>query len=170
MQLGQEGLHPGVGRPDACVDDPVAAAIASARACGVRSASVALRSASAVDQRVLRRRRRQEGVDLGLRALDDETRRHQRFGGGRARAHDRLVDPRRHLVEPRQVGRHVGGAPQRLGLRHELDQRDVRPAHLVEDEAVVLERLVGRFVFERPLHDGGRHALGVAERAGGPLP
>ena len=120
------------------------------------------------DQHVLRRCRRQKCVDLGLCTLHDKTRRNQQFGSGGAGARDRFVDPQRPLIEPRQVGRDVGGARQRLGLRHELDECHVRSAHLVEAKGMFLELRIGACVVERPLHDGGRCALGVAEQAGVP--
>jgi hypothetical protein len=166
MQLGHVSLDAQVGRTDLGVDD--AGGLGQVPGAGGRR-QVGQLGAALVEgrhQHVLAGFRLEEEIDLMPGALEDEARRHQAARGGRLRPRQRFVQARAYLVQTRQVAVGIGSAAHRMGVGHEVDQADLHPAELVEDEAVVLERLAGDRVGERPAHHRRRGALLLAQRSG----
>ena len=98
-------------------------------------------------------------------------RRRQNFtGGALCGLRDALVHLPGDLVQPREVVFNVAAVADRVRLREEVDELNLQPAVLLENESVVGKRFSAHEVVELPFERGSGNALGGVEAVAIQLP
>ena len=115
-------------------------------------------------QRVVRRLRRDELLDLADGGRGDEARHQHALGLRGAGADDALVHQRGQAVHALQVAAHVGRVAHRVFLHEEGDRADMHAGHVLEDVGVVEELALGDVLPHRPGHQRGGGALRRRQR------